>query len=271
MRHIIVMTTAFCMVASLAFAQAKVSLKDPVGDDDGPGTYTYPTDPVYKPGSFDMTSFEVEEKGGEVIFRVGIRVPVEDPWDSKSWGGNGFSLQFIQVYIDTKPDGGFCEGLPGLNIQFKEGQCYEKVVLISPQPKERLHSEVQQKAGKLKEAVVIPKATRARGKVIEAVADAKDLGGPLGKGTGFQVIMQSNEGYPDAKDLLTRKVNEYAGQHRFGGGSDYDCDPHVIDILVPPAKGGKDEIEAQHKALAYTCDPNNPDAGSRAKIPMVYP
>jgi len=261
---------ALFLFASLAFAQTKVSLKDPVGDDNGPGSYTYPTDPVYKPGSFDMTSFEVEEKKGEVVFRVGIRVPVEDPWDSKSWGGNGFSLQFIQVYIDTKPDSGFCEGLPGLNIRFKEGQCYEKVVLISPQPKERLQSEVQQKAGKLKEAVVIPKVTRARGKVIEAVVDANELGA-LGKGTGFQVVMQSNEGYPDSKDLLTRKVNEYAGQHRFGGGSDYDCDPHVMDIIVPPGKGGKGEVEAQHKVLAFTCDPNNPDASPKVELPMVYP
>ena len=48
--------------------------------------------------------------------------------------------------------------------------------------------------------------------------------------------MQSNEGFPDGKDLLTRKVNEYEGQHRFGGGTDTDCDPHVIDILVRDKK-----------------------------------
>jgi carbohydrate-binding DOMON domain-containing protein len=32
-----------------------VVLTDPTGDDDGPGTYTYPTDAVYEPGSFDLT------------------------------------------------------------------------------------------------------------------------------------------------------------------------------------------------------------------------
>ena len=37
-----------------------VKLEDPSGDDDGPGTYKYPTDAVYTPGSFDMTEFEVE-------------------------------------------------------------------------------------------------------------------------------------------------------------------------------------------------------------------
>jgi len=32
---------------------------DPTGDDKGPGTYTYPTDAVYTPGSFDLVAFEV--------------------------------------------------------------------------------------------------------------------------------------------------------------------------------------------------------------------
>ncbi len=54
--------------------------------------------------------------------------------------------------------------------------------------------------------------------------------------------MQSNEGFPADTDLLTRKVNEYEGQHRFGGGTDYDCDPHVMDIL------------GDHGMLAYECE-----------------
>ena len=40
-------------VAMFANAAKKITLKDPKGDDKGPGTYTYPTDPVYAAGSFD--------------------------------------------------------------------------------------------------------------------------------------------------------------------------------------------------------------------------
>jgi hypothetical protein len=36
---------------------------DPVGDDNGPGTYTYPTDAVYKRGSFDLTELKVKSQG----------------------------------------------------------------------------------------------------------------------------------------------------------------------------------------------------------------
>jgi hypothetical protein len=43
---------------------------------------------------------------------------------------------------------------------------------------------------------------------------------PFSGSWGYQVLMQSNEGYPDKKDLLTRKVNEVNGEHRFGGGND---------------------------------------------------
>ena len=53
------MATLALGVAAPALA-ADVSFKDPTGDDNGPGSYTYPTDGVYKRGSFDMTAFDVE-------------------------------------------------------------------------------------------------------------------------------------------------------------------------------------------------------------------
>jgi len=84
------------------------------------------------------------------------------------------------------------------------------------------------------------------------------------------VLMQSNEGFPDKTDLLTRKVNESEGQHRFGGGTDYDADPHVIDILVPAggdAKAKQHEILSKYnKAATETVKPED-----RAVVPMVYP
>jgi len=262
--------TSILAISATAWAGG-VSLKDPTGDDNGPGSYVYPTDGVYKPGSFDITSFSAEDKGSDVIFKVSVRSKIEDPWDSKSWQGNGFSLQFPQIYIDMdhKDNSGFCDGLPGMNIRFKKDACWEKVVLISPQARQRLQSEVSQKAGKLKAGVVIPKTTRVDGKTLIAIVKASDLGGAIKPGWGYAVVMQSNEGYPDSKEILTRKVNEYAGQHRFGGGSDYSCDPHVIDMIMSPGAGAGDEVKAQHEALKFKCDANG--GGSLVELPMVYP
>lgn len=249
-----------------------VSLADPAGDDNGPGTYTYPTDQVYRPGSFDIRSFEVVPKGDTVEFRVGVQQRIDDPWGSKDWGGNGFSLQMAFIHIDTTPGAGATHTLPGVNVRFADDQAWDKVVLISPQGVTRVNSEVEQKASGDKANVVVPKVTRASGKTLIAVVDVADLGGAPQPGWGYQVLMQSNEGFPAKTDLLTRKVNEYEGQHRFGGGSDYDNDPHVIDMLAGKAQGADDEAAAQHAALGeYNKDTQEPTAADLAVVPMIYP
>lgn len=240
---------------------------DPAGDDFGPGTYQYPTDAAYKVGSFDLRKVEVVEHDDTVEFRVSVGTRIEDPWNSKDWDGNGFSLQFVQIYIDTdhQKGVGFVTPLPGLGkVAFSPDEAWDKVVLISPQGRTRIEAEVRYKAAQMRGAVVIPKRTSVRGKQLVAVVKKSDLGTPNAK-WGFQAVMQSNEGYPDKADVLTRRVNEVRGEHRFGGGHDTDCDPHVLDILAGKAKGGADEVAAQKATLAWTC-------GSKiATIPMIYP
>jgi len=245
-----------------------VVIEDPAHDDNGPGSYVYPTDPAYVKGSFDLRRFEIIDRGADVEMRVEVGANIEDPWNSKSWGGNGFSLQMVQVYIDQdhKPGSGETKALPGINVQFEPASAWEKVVVISPQPKSRILAEAAQKAKAFKPRIVIPKKTWAQGKQLLALVAKSDLGGAPSRGWGYQVLMQSNEGYPDAGDFLSRKVNEYPGQHRFGGGTDYDCDPHVLDMIVSPGSGGDAEIKKQHEVLGgYKCP------SKQATVPMVYP
>lgn len=276
MKRFISMAAALGMVivgGSVASAET-ISFDDPRGDDNGPGNYTYPTDTVYTAGSFDMTNVEFKDTGDSIEVGVTVRAKVEDPWDSKAWAptGNGFSVQMIFVYLDTdKVEGSGHKGaLPGLNVQFAEGSRWEKVLIISPQGNARLQAEVAAKAGDMKGDVVLPTRVHARGRKIVARFPKKAIGGDLSKSWGFQVLMQSNEGFPDKTDLLTRKVNEYGGQHRFGGGGDYDCDPHVIDMLAAPGKGGADEKKEQHRQLSsFKC--NDDGTGTLATIEMVYP
>jgi hypothetical protein len=257
-----------------------VTLLDPAGDDNGPGTYVYPTDQVYKKGSFDLRSLEVVQVGNDIEFRVKVESRVEDPWDSKAWGGNGFSVQMAFIHIDTDhvAGSGAQVGLTGTNVRFAPEEAWDKVVLISPQGPTRVNSEVDQKAAEFKDKVIVPKITRASGKTLIAVVGLDQLGGKPAKGWGYQVLMQSNEGFPTKTDLLTRKVNEFEGQHRFGGGTDFDNDPHAIDILVAPAKGGAGEAEGQHAILGkYNKEANHTleDGGLKpedwAVVPMVYP
>jgi carbohydrate-binding DOMON domain-containing protein len=243
---------ALALVASTVGAQ-EVVFKDPVGDDKGPGTYIYPTDPVYKPGSFDLTQLKVTQKGDQVTFEITVNSDLEDPWSMPAPAN--FSVQMAFIHIQTGK-GGVTKGVPGTNVQFAPEDAWNKVVILSPQPAGRVRAEVKQKAADLKELVVVPAETIGKGRTISGTVAKKDLGdGDLAK-WGYQVILQSNEGFPDKTDVLTRKVNEYEGQHRFGGGNDGDCDPHVIDLLAGKAVGDKSEVEAQYKMLAYECNPD---------------
>lgn len=215
------------ILAAATVSAQEISFKDPTGDDNGPGTYTYPTDSVYKKGSFDLTDLTVKQKGDKVEFNVSVNTNLEDPWRM----GTGFSVQMVFIFIDNKA-GGHKEGLSGLNVGFADGSEWDKVVILSPQPTGRVKDEVGQKAGGVKDDVIVPNRVKGAGRTISGTVDLAQLGGE-GDVTkwGYQVVMQSNEGFPDGKDLLTRKVNEYEGQHRFGGGTDSDCDPHAMDIL----------------------------------------
>jgi carbohydrate-binding DOMON domain-containing protein len=256
---------ALLAVTALAARAQEVVFKDPVGDDKGPGKYIYPTDPVYKAGSFDLTELKVTQKGDKVTFAVSVNSDLEDPWAMPAPAN--FSVQMVFVFIQTGK-GGQTKGVPGLNVQFAPEDAWNKVVILAPQPPGRVKAEVRDKAGDLQPFVVVPAETVGKGRTVSGTVDKKDLGeGDITK-WGYQVVMQSNEGFPDKADVLTRKVNEYEGQHRFGGGTDTDCDPHVMDLLAGKAVGDKSEIEAQYKMLAYECNPDG-TAKKMATLKMI--
>jgi hypothetical protein len=154
-------------------------------------------------------------------------------------------------------------------VDFAPEAAWERVVVLSPQPAARVRDEVAQKvAADAQAAVVIPNRVRGAGRTISATVTLGELGeGDLTQ-WGYQVVVQSNEGFPTATDLLIRKVNEYEGQHRFGGGTDGDCDPHVMDVLAGAGAGEASEVEAQHQMLAYECNPDG-TAKKAAVLTMV--
>lgn len=239
---------AVCLASVLAMGTSAVhavSFDDPKGDDNGPGTYIYPTDSVYRPGSFDLTRLTITKNGDQAEFSVDVNSSLEDPWGM----GVGFSVQMVFIFIKNAP-GGHADGLPGLNVKFAPGNEWNKVVILSPQKKARVVGEAQTKAPKLVADIVVPNTTRGNSRTIKGSVPLRELGGDGNVDAwAYQVVMQSNEGFPAAGDLLTRKVNEFEGQHRFGGGSDGDCDPHAMDVLDgPDAK--------QSEMLAYSCGPN---------------
>ena len=68
---------------------------DPAGDDNGPGTYAYPTSDNFKPGAFDLRDFQVYDNGADVIFRVQTS-------DLTPTFGSPLGAQLVDVYV-TNP------------------------------------------------------------------------------------------------------------------------------------------------------------------------
>jgi carbohydrate-binding DOMON domain-containing protein len=228
-----------------------VSFSDPKGDDNGPGTYTYPTDPVYKKGSFDLTEVTIKDSGDSLEITLGVNASIEDPWDSAKWPtpGNGFSLQMFQIYVDSAP-GGETNALPGMNATFADG--WEKLIIVSPQANNQITSRLDQKAKAMKANIVLPSKVSAKGKKVTAIVKKSDLGVDLAK-AGIQVLVSSNEGYDNQPNngVLARIVNEFEGKDRFGGGDDGDSDPNFLDCLAGKGKGADEEKAAQAEMLKY--------------------
>jgi carbohydrate-binding DOMON domain-containing protein len=254
---------AFALLAALPLLAQSVSFKDPSGDDDGPGNYTYPTDAVYTRGSFDLTGFTLKVNGAKTDLTASVGANLTDPWSM----GGGFATQMVFVFIDKdhKDGSGYTKVPPGLNFEFSSESAWEKLIILSPQQPARVKTEVEQKAGDMKGDIIVPARTRGAGRNITATIDTAQLGEGDPATWAYQVVVQSNEGFPAGTDLLTRKVNEYEGQHRFGGGNDGDCDPHVMDLLAGEATGAKEEADLQHKMLAFECA----DDGSVKKLAVV--
>jgi hypothetical protein len=245
---------------------------DPVGDDKGPGYYTYPTNPVYVRGGFDILKLEVDGSSkDQIVFKVTVNADLKQEWGMAA----DFDIQFMQIYIDTDGEAGsgHIQTLPGLNIFILPAHGWEKVVVISPQPESRVSIEGEAKAKDLESSVVIPKKIVGQGRTLIATVLKRDMG--VDDDTDitkwkFQLFSQSNEGFPDREDLLTRNVNEYNGLHRFGGGNDYWGDPEVMDMLAFPAKGLVTEAKLQFDILNVWESYPDPTRDIKAVVPMIW-
>ncbi len=175
-------------------AQKEISFKDPQGDDNGSGNFVYPTDPVYKPGSFDITGFTVMDKGGTVELTVNVGAGLENPWNMAS----GFSVQeaFVFIDMDGKAGSGHKMALPGLNAEFLPGCYWEKAVIMSPQPSSRVKTEVKMKAGDMEKDIIVPLSVTPRGKSFTAIIKKEDLGRRRQRGLGLAGADDLQRGLP---------------------------------------------------------------------------
>ncbi len=69
-----------------------LNVTDPTGDDNGPGTYQYPTSSNFQAGAFDLTDFQVISDGTTVYLRATLA-------NLQPTFGSNFGAQLLDVYV----------------------------------------------------------------------------------------------------------------------------------------------------------------------------
>jgi alpha-amylase/alpha-mannosidase (GH57 family) len=209
------------------------SLTDPVGDDHGPGTYIYPTDPVFVPGAFDLTSLEIMLDGEEnVIFKLGVGGGLDPVWG----GVAGYSLQAIDIYIDT--DGVAGSGQRDLfrarkartvadhAWEYFVRACMDTIAIYDTKGMRLEQSGVKSYADKASSSlfVTFPRATV-----------------PEGEKWNVIVAMLGHDGYSDGQ---IRPVLGAAEQWYFGGCDNEALCPAIMDLIVEDGPSQEEQLSA---------------------------
>lgn len=240
-----------------------LTFDDPAGDDHGPGGYVYPTDAAFTEGAFDLRKVTIDAGRRDVTVRLTFAAPITDPWFSKTWGGPGFSLQLVHVYLATdkvapprkgkkpKKPAGYDVALPGIHARFAADARWDRAVLVSAEEPRTVARRVKALDGFAKGAILVPekKQIAVDGDTIVVTLPRRAFGKLDPKAWGVQVVVGSTDFYAGEDLLLARLVNAHPGAFRFGGGHDGLCDPNVVDLLDSRAA-------MQHSQLGWKCGVN---------------
>ena len=201
------------------------SFVDPEGDEHGPGSYTYPKDPAFKPyhGLFDLLKVNVLENEDSFVFQFYF-AEMTNPWGAPK----GFSHQLINIYLDTKEGGRTDTYREGARVQFDPNHPWDYFVKAAGWPS---YGQLLATAeGEEKPDCVRVEADPGE-KLVNVIVFKKCL--EIDRDVIYAYfIIGSQDGYgPDH----FRPVTPEAGQWTLGGypkdAGDYA--PFAVDIVVP--------------------------------------
>lgn len=221
---------------------------DPPRDDAGPGTYVYPGDVEFRPGTFDLRRFAVFDDGETVGLEVTLGAPIRRPEITQRTNEtpveltSGVYLQNVDIYVDTdvSPGSGFTRCIPGRRVALGGGRTWEHAIVLTPQPGPT-RAVVEDTMGAAARAVIVPDRVEVHGSRLVVRIPAAELGGVPQPGWGWSVhvsgarwersysVLRKDEG-PDAFTMPVLGVRE---AWAFGGAPKGDLFPRVVDVLLP--------------------------------------
>ncbi|MBV9050172.1 MAG: hypothetical protein JOY58_18020, partial [Solirubrobacterales bacterium] len=215
-----------------------LSVGDPTGDDNGPGTYAYPTAPDFQPGAFDLTGLQVSQTSTDVYIQVKIR-------NLAPTFGAAFGAQLLDVYVHDPAATSTSTAAPFASWNYTiapsdawseriEAQGFAPVVWVNP-------AGATLGAGQL----VVDQASGTATVIVPRAAF-----GTVGSGWVFTVTLTGQDGtQPD----LARGFAATPAQYLFGvcsvGETSPICAvnpasvPKVMDTIPPPGVQQSAELD----------------------------
>jgi len=191
-----------------------LDVSDPIGDDHGPGTYTYPLDAVFSPGSYDLTRVLIGTEGDDLVFTFEVLAAIANPWGSP----NGLSVQTFDVYIDRDPGAGTGARrlIDGRNAALEAGNGWEYAITVEGWESALYVSDPDGKTTETKPSIRVITLGEKRKVIVRLPVEV--LGGGDPSTWGYAVALMSQEGFPSSGVRRIRDVLPNAEQWRIGGG-----------------------------------------------------
>jgi glucoamylase len=212
---------------------------DPDGDDNGPGTYAYPTSDNFKPGAYDLQRFEVYDSGPDkVTFRIQTR-------DLTPTFGNPIGAQLVDLYV-RNPGGGATStaaSFPQRNYTIAADSAWNRLI------------EVQGFGQRFIDATgttvgAVTTGGNAVTRYITATVSKSALGGTPASGWGFTVVLHGQDGFsPDqARGFQSTPQDYQFGVCAPGAVSPIcavnpDTVPKAMDVLTPSGVSQAEELD----------------------------
>jgi len=240
------------IVPDFGLTTTLLEIVDPTGDDHGPGTYTYPTDAIFSPGTYDLTTFSFSEDEANYIFGFTFAGKLNNEWGAP----NGMGIHTLDLYIDAI-DGGNRKLLPGRNASLPEENGWDLALWAEGWTPELIGFEgdalaegnsdrVPQTLGGSESFDVVSDAGNgkitlriAKSTVADALDQSMDQLDP--SAWNLLAIVAAQEGFPSSGVWRIRDVETSAQQWRFGGapGGDQRDTNHtrIIDVAYSAESG----------------------------------
>ncbi|MGC8875668.1 glucodextranase DOMON-like domain-containing protein [Thermus sp.] len=215
-------------------------LRDPEGDEHGPGTYTYPKDQAFAPfkGLFDLLEMRVLDSGATWTFVFAFK-EMTNPWGAPA----GFSHQLLNVYLDFKEGGRTDPFAKGAKVAFDPEHPWDLFLKAAGWP------QYGQRVGfpegtDTADGIVV--GSNPADKQVIVQLEKRYFNPAPGQRVCLYVLVGSQDGYgPDH----FRPVGKEAGPWNLGGAENEDA-PLVVDYLWPE-KGVQEAMLSRYGGGKY--------------------